>query len=79
MKNKLDSEDLGIITRNSFLEEFFPEQLPEQPQSFTVYHYNGLPQSCPGGKVRFAFVTLPQGNFFFFFNLVVFLLLVFGM
>ncbi|CAL1526448.1 unnamed protein product [Lymnaea stagnalis] len=54
MKEKLDSEELGIITRNSFMEEFFPEQSVETPQSFSVYHYNGLPQSCSGGKVSYV-------------------------
>ncbi|BFZ01553.1 hypothetical protein BsWGS_04592 [Bradybaena similaris] len=54
MKNKLDSEDLGIITRSSFLEEFFPEQELEQPESFMIYHYNGLPHSCPESKVSYT-------------------------
>jgi hypothetical protein len=54
MKSKLDSEELGIVTRSSFLEEFFPEYHVDSPQSFPLYHYNGLPQSCPGGKVAYV-------------------------
>ena len=52
MKDKLDSENLGIITRSSFLEEFYPgETTPEIPKSFILYHYNGLARSCPDNKV----------------------------
>ncbi|KAK0054300.1 protein FAM188A [Biomphalaria pfeifferi] len=54
MREKMDSEHLGIITRNSFMEEFFPEEPPEQPRSFHLYHYNGIPHSCPDGKVTFV-------------------------
>lgn len=54
MKDKLDSENLGIITRSSFLEEFYPgETTPEVPKSFTLYHYNGLARSCPDNKVKY--------------------------
>ena len=52
MKTKLDSESLGIITMNCFMEEFFPgESSREMPPSFTFYHYNGLPRSNPQKKV----------------------------
>ncbi|XP_012938002.1 ubiquitin carboxyl-terminal hydrolase MINDY-3 [Aplysia californica] len=54
MRIKLDAEELGIITRNSFMEEFFPEEPTEQVQSFSVYHHNALPQSCTEGKVMFV-------------------------
>ncbi|KAH9524822.1 Ubiquitin carboxyl-terminal hydrolase MINDY-3 [Bulinus truncatus] len=54
MRDKLDSEHLGIITRNSFMEEFFPDESPEQPKSFPLYLYNGLPQSNPNGKVAYV-------------------------
>lgn len=54
MKDKLDSENLGIITRSSFLEEFYPgETTPETPKTFTLYHYNGLARSCPDNKVKY--------------------------
>ncbi|XP_029392145.1 ubiquitin carboxyl-terminal hydrolase MINDY-3 isoform X3 [Mus pahari] len=45
MKNKLDPEGLGIILLGPFLQEFFPDQGSSGPESFTVYHYNGLKQS----------------------------------
>jgi len=55
MRSKLDSEELGIITRNSFMEEFFPEEPQnQQVQSFHLYHHNALPQSNAEGKVEFS-------------------------
>jgi len=52
MAGKLDGESLGVITQNSFLEEFFSgEAIPELPKSFTLYHYNGIARSCPDNKV----------------------------
>lgn len=52
MRSKLDSEELGIITRNSFMEEFFPEEPQNQQiQNFHLYHHNALPQSNAEGKV----------------------------
>ncbi|XP_041421814.1 ubiquitin carboxyl-terminal hydrolase MINDY-3 isoform X2 [Xenopus laevis] len=45
MKTKLDPEGLGIILLGPFLVEFFLEQSSKVPESFTVYHYNGLRQS----------------------------------
>ncbi|KAK7110059.1 ubiquitin carboxyl-terminal hydrolase MINDY-3-like [Littorina saxatilis] len=53
MRAKLDAEELGIITRTSFMDEFFPEEDTASPSHFPMFHYNGLPRSCPGGKVRF--------------------------
>ena len=41
IKSKLDPDSLGIILLPLFLEEFFPEDKP-LPDSFTLYHYNGL-------------------------------------
>ena len=53
MKGKLDSEDLGIITMNCFMEEFYPgESSNASPTEFDLYHYNGLSRSCKDGKVR---------------------------
>lgn len=53
MAEKLDPEQLGVITLNGFLEEFFStgKSDADDKQTFTVYHYNGLPQSCPDSKV----------------------------
>ncbi|XP_016872160.1 ubiquitin carboxyl-terminal hydrolase MINDY-3 isoform X3 [Homo sapiens] len=52
MKNKLDPEGLGIILLGPFLQEFFPDQGSSGPESFTVYHYNGLKQSNYNEKMR---------------------------
>jgi len=41
MKTKLDSDSLGIVLLPQFLEEFYPEE-DKLPDSFTLYHYNGL-------------------------------------
>ncbi|XP_062900194.1 ubiquitin carboxyl-terminal hydrolase MINDY-3 isoform X1 [Mobula hypostoma] len=54
MKNKLDPEGLGIILLGTFLQEFFPEQESTIPESFTVYHYNGLKQSNHNEKVMYV-------------------------
>ncbi|KAB0393194.1 hypothetical protein E2I00_004913 [Balaenoptera physalus] len=51
MKNKLDPEGLGIILLGPFLQEFFPDQGSSGPESFTVYHYNGLKQSNYNEKI----------------------------
>jgi hypothetical protein len=52
MKDKLDSEKLGIILLNAFMEEFFPEnERSSHPDVFKVYHYNGQQQSNPDSKV----------------------------
>ena len=51
MRGKLDAEELGIITRTSFMDEFFHEDEIASPSQFILYHYNGLPRSCPHGKV----------------------------
>ncbi|XP_052583085.1 ubiquitin carboxyl-terminal hydrolase MINDY-3 isoform X3 [Peromyscus californicus insignis] len=54
IKNKLDPEGLGIILLGPFLQEFFPEQGSSGPESFTVYHYNGLKQSNYNEKVMYV-------------------------
>uniref|UniRef100_H3AL92 MINDY lysine 48 deubiquitinase 3 n=1 Tax=Latimeria chalumnae TaxID=7897 RepID=H3AL92_LATCH len=54
MKTKLDPEGLGIILLDPFLQEFFPEQESSVPESFTVYHYNGLKQSNHNEKVMYV-------------------------
>lgn len=51
MKKKLDSEGLGIILLRDFMDEFFPNEDRDTPDTFTLYHYNGLPRSSPGNKV----------------------------
>ncbi|XP_078519742.1 ubiquitin carboxyl-terminal hydrolase MINDY-3 isoform X5 [Lissotriton helveticus] len=54
MKTKLDPEGLGVILLAPFLQEFFPEQESKPPESFTVYHYNGLKQSNFNEKVMYV-------------------------
>ena len=58
MRGKLDSEELGIITRTSFMDEFFPEDDNPSPTQFALYHYNGLSRSCPQGKVSCSCVCV---------------------
>ncbi|CAI9728247.1 ubiquitin carboxyl-terminal hydrolase MINDY-3-like [Octopus vulgaris] len=54
VRNKLDSENLGIITLSSFMQEFYPEEGSQGcPNRFIVFHYNGLSQSCPQTKVAY--------------------------
>lgn len=51
MRKKLDSENLGIILLNAFMDEFFPKEESSTPDMFPLYHYNGLPHSNPQGRV----------------------------
>uniref|UniRef100_A0A673ME48 Ubiquitin carboxyl-terminal hydrolase MINDY n=1 Tax=Sinocyclocheilus rhinocerous TaxID=307959 RepID=A0A673ME48_9TELE len=51
---KLDPEGLGIILLSQFLQEFFPDQDSVIPDSFPVYHYNGLKQSNHNEKVSYV-------------------------
>jgi hypothetical protein len=52
MRDKLDPEQLGIVTLNSFMEEFFPKQNGDDEVSkFIVYHYNGIKRSNSDNKV----------------------------
>lgn len=54
MKSKLDPESLGIILLGPFLLEFFPDQDSGIPDSFPVYHYNGLKQSNHSERVEYV-------------------------
>lgn len=53
MLRKLDAENLGIILLNSFMDEFFPEEKRSMPDTFDLLHYNGIPGSNFGNKVKF--------------------------
>lgn len=55
MEKRLDSENLGIILLKDFMDEFFPEEKRSTPDTFTVWHYNGLAKSSPDNKVRYNF------------------------
>ena len=55
VKQQLDTENLGIITQSAFLNEFYPESEPNSiPNSFSVYHYNGLARSNVDNEVQYA-------------------------
>uniref|UniRef100_A0AAY3ZY92 Ubiquitin carboxyl-terminal hydrolase MINDY n=1 Tax=Denticeps clupeoides TaxID=299321 RepID=A0AAY3ZY92_9TELE len=54
MKSKLDPEGLGIVLLGPFLVEFFPDQESGVPDSFSVFHYNGLKQSNHNEKVCYV-------------------------
>ncbi|KAM6910033.1 ubiquitin carboxyl-terminal hydrolase MINDY-3 [Xenentodon cancila] len=54
VKNKLDPESLGIILLGPFLLEFFPDQDSGIPDSFPVFHYNGLKQSNHKERVEYV-------------------------
>uniref|UniRef100_A0A672JAD7 Ubiquitin carboxyl-terminal hydrolase MINDY n=1 Tax=Salarias fasciatus TaxID=181472 RepID=A0A672JAD7_SALFA len=54
VKSKLDPESLGIILLGPFLLEFFPDQDSGIPDSFPVYHYNGLKQSNHKERVEYV-------------------------
>jgi len=49
MAEKLDPELLGVITFDTFVDEFYPglftASADNAVQPFTVYHYNGLKRS----------------------------------
>jgi hypothetical protein len=51
MRRKLDPEGLGIILLSAFMDEFYSDEKQTTPDVFTLFHYNGLPHSCPDGRV----------------------------
>ncbi|XP_012229565.1 ubiquitin carboxyl-terminal hydrolase MINDY-3 homolog [Linepithema humile] len=53
MRKKLDGENLGIILLASFMDEFFPEEPCMCPDTFVLYHYNGLQRSNPENRVKY--------------------------
>lgn len=56
MKEKLDSEGLGIILITSFMELFFAKDKnsEDQPKKFVLCHYNGIKRSNDSNKVSAA-------------------------
>ena len=55
IQEKLDPEQLGIVTLSSFMSEFFPADVTEATvSSYEIFHYNGLPRSHPDNKVCFS-------------------------
>uniref|UniRef100_A0A1I8P9S4 Ubiquitin carboxyl-terminal hydrolase MINDY n=1 Tax=Stomoxys calcitrans TaxID=35570 RepID=A0A1I8P9S4_STOCA len=54
MQRRLDPEGLGIILLNAFMDEFFPLEKRSTPDTFDLMHYNGIPGSNDGNKVRYC-------------------------
>jgi len=52
MKTKLDPDNLGIILLPQFLDEFYPDCSLTTPDTFTLFHYNGLARG-EGKQVKF--------------------------
>ncbi|TMS10670.1 Integrin alpha-8 [Larimichthys crocea] len=64
VKSKLDPESLGIILLGPFLLEFFPDQDSGIPDSFPIYHYNGLKQSNHNERSILQVYRGPDGSYF---------------
>ena len=64
LKQRMDPDNLQIITESSFLQELFSQEKykssnneqfgPLNGKPFVLYHYNGLPRSNKDKKVRYA-------------------------
>lgn len=55
MKKTLDPEQLGVITLQSFLTNFFPNKANfSNDETFKVFHYNGQPRACQNKKVTYS-------------------------
>lgn len=71
MKRKLDSENLGIILLNAFMDEFFPKEESSTPDMFQLVHYNGLAHSNVQGQVHILDIVKKEifkGPFSFFYR-----------
>ncbi|KAF2368839.1 protein of unknown function DUF4205 [Trinorchestia longiramus] len=65
MCEELDPDNMGVILYHKFQDAFFSgEQLHTAPDTFTLFHYNGLPASNPEKKVQYAkgFVTRQESH-----------------
>lgn len=54
MADKMDPEQLGIITLSAFLDEFFPPQPDSTARAFTLFHCNGLARNGRSSGSRYA-------------------------
>lgn len=64
MRRKLDPEGLGIILLSAFMDEFYSDEKQTTPDVFSLFHYNGLPHSCPDCRVcSIALSTLTSEDF----------------
>jgi ubiquitin carboxyl-terminal hydrolase MINDY-3/4 len=57
MRKKLDPDSTSIILLSDFMYEFFPEDKKSTPDTFNLFHYNGILSSNDNHKVRYS-----QGN-----------------
>lgn len=54
MKRKLDPDSTSIILLSDFMYEFFPDDKKSTPDTFDLFHYNGIPNSNENHKVRYT-------------------------
>ncbi|KAL1465168.1 hypothetical protein WDU94_004758 [Cyamophila willieti] len=64
MRKKLDPDELGIILLSAFMDEFFDDPENHPPDTFDIFHYNGLARSNHERKVmyRMAHSVLLESN-----------------
>jgi len=66
MVEKLDPEQLGVVTFDSFVDEFYPGVFTASADStiqpFTVYHYNGLKRSTLAKVVSYTHCCILSCN-----------------
>lgn len=53
MRKKLDADSTSIILLSDFMYEFFPEDKRSTPDTFELFHYNGIPSSNDNHSVRY--------------------------
>jgi len=61
MREKVDPDGLGVILLPVFLEEFFPEYSQGVPDTFSLYHYNGIRKTGSTGKYNKGEAVLLEG------------------
>ncbi|KAG5681381.1 hypothetical protein PVAND_010823 [Polypedilum vanderplanki] len=54
MRRKLDPDNTSIILLSDFMYEFFPEDKKSTPDTFDLFHYNGIPNSNALNKVCYS-------------------------
>lgn len=65
MLSELDPDRMGVILYHRFVEAFSnSDQSYSPPDTFLLYHYNGLESSCPQNKVRGRVSLLDWVKFF---------------
>jgi ubiquitin carboxyl-terminal hydrolase MINDY-3/4 len=54
MRGKLDPDNTSIILLSDFMYEFFPDDRKSTPDTFDLFHYNGIPNSNENHMVRYS-------------------------